>query len=98
MENRTLKELAAPNHNQQPLFIIFPPLEVPFELKYGLINLLPSFNDLAGENSYKHLKEFYVVCSSFRPQEVSEEHIKLRAFPFSLKDKAKHWLPDLPQG
>ncbi|KAL3506807.1 hypothetical protein ACH5RR_032189 [Cinchona calisaya] len=30
-----------------------------------------------------------------RPIGVSEEHIKLKAFPFSLKNKAKDWLFDL---
>ncbi|KAL3516809.1 hypothetical protein ACH5RR_023711 [Cinchona calisaya] len=31
-----------------------------------------------------------------RPTGVSEEHIKLKAFLFSLKDEAKDWLFDLP--
>ena len=96
--DRTLKKLAAPDLNQQPLCITYPNLEGSFELKSGLIHLLPNFHGLAGEDPYKHLKEFHVVCSSFKPQGVSEEHVKLRAFPFSLKDKAKSWLLDLPAG
>ena len=38
-KNRTLKELAAPDLNQQPLCITFPTLDATttFELKYGLI-------------------------------------------------------------
>ena len=96
--DRTLKELAAPDLNQQPLCITFPALEVAFELKSGLIHLLPTFCGLASEDPYKHLKEFHVVCSSFLPQGVTEEQVKLRAFPFSLKDKAKNWLLDLPEG
>ena len=46
------------------------------ELKSGLIHLLPKFHGLAGEDSYHHLKEFHVVCSSMRPTTVTEEHIK----------------------
>ena len=93
LENtRTLKELAAPTINQQPLCINFPNLEVAFELKSGLIHLLPSFHGLAGEDPHKHLKEFHVVCSSMKPAGVTEEQIKLRAFPFSLADLAKDWL------
>ena len=88
-EKRTLRELAAPNVNQQPLCIEYPTLEVAFELKSGLIHLLPTFRGLENEDPHKHLKEFYVVCSSMRPQEVFEEHIKLRAFPFLLTEKAK---------
>ena len=38
------------------------------------------------------------MCSSFRPQGIPEEQIKLRAFPFSLADRAKEWLFYLPPG
>lgn len=97
-QQRTLRELATPNVNQQPLCIEFPNIEVAFELKSGLIHLLPTFRGLAGEDPHKHLKEFHVVCSTMKPQGVSEEQIKLRAFPFSLADKAKDWLYYLPSG
>ncbi|XP_051127610.1 uncharacterized protein LOC127249062 [Andrographis paniculata] len=33
-----------------------------------------------------------------KPQGITEEQIKLRAFPFSLKDAAKDWLFNLPAG
>ncbi|KAK4397208.1 hypothetical protein Sango_1557400 [Sesamum angolense] len=33
-----------------------------------------------------------------RPQGVTEKQVKLRAFPFSLGDKAKDWLYSLPSG
>lgn len=96
--NRTLKELAAPILNQQPLCIEYPELDAAFELKSGLIHLLPTFCGLASEDPHKHLKEFHVVCSSMKPQGISEEQIKLRAFPFSLADLAKDWLYYLPSG
>ena len=82
--NRTLKELAAPDLNQQPLCIMFPTLDATttFELKYGLIHLLPTFHGLASEDPHKHLKELHVVCMSMKPTGVTEEKIKLRAFLF----------------
>lgn len=95
---QTLRELAAPDLNQQPLCIQYPNLNVAFELKSGLIHLLPSFYGLSGEDPHKHLKEFHVVCSTMKPDGVSEEQIKLRAFPFSLKDNAKDWLYYIPPG
>ncbi|KAJ8765423.1 hypothetical protein K2173_013181 [Erythroxylum novogranatense] len=97
-DNRTLRELAIPPINQQPLCITYPNLEAPFELKSGLIHLLPTFRGLENEDPHKHLKEFHVVCSTMRPQGVTEEQIKLRAFPFSLADAAKDWLFYLPPG
>ncbi|XP_071939302.1 uncharacterized protein [Coffea arabica] len=97
---RTLRELAAPDLNQHPLCITFPNLndDTPFELKFGLIHLLPSFHGLPGEEPYKHLQEFDVVCNSMKPPGITEEQIKMRAFPFSLKDSAKDWLYYLPPG
>ncbi|KAH9679091.1 protein kinase domain-containing protein [Citrus sinensis] len=95
---RTLRELAEPDLNQQPLCIQYVDLEVNFELKSGLIHLLPKFHGFAGEDPHKHLKEFHVVCSSIRPQGVTEEQIKLCAFPFSVDGLAKDWLYYLPPG
>jgi len=42
-----------------------------------------------GEDSHTHLKEFYIVCVGMKPNGVDEEHVKLKAFPFSLKGAAK---------
>ncbi|KAK4381781.1 hypothetical protein Sango_2933800 [Sesamum angolense] len=95
---RTINDMTSPDLNQQPLCIEYPNLEVNFELKSGLIHLLPTFRGLAGEDPHKHLKEFHVVCSGMRPQGVTEEQIKLRAFPFSLADQAKDWLYFLLSG
>ncbi|KAH9718388.1 hypothetical protein KPL71_022206 [Citrus sinensis] len=96
--NQTLKELAAPNLDQQPLCIENPNPQVNFELKSGMIHLLSTFHGLAGEDPNKHLKEFHVVCSTMKPAGVSEEQVKLMAFPFSLADSAKEWLYYLPSG
>lgn len=38
------------------------------------------------------------MCSSMKSAAVTEEQIKLRAFPFSLKDEAKEWMYYLPPG
>ncbi|XP_038708081.1 uncharacterized protein LOC120003252 isoform X2 [Tripterygium wilfordii] len=45
--DRTFKQLAAPALNEQPLCIEFPALGAAFELKSGLIHLLPTFRGLA---------------------------------------------------
>ncbi|KAL0440147.1 UNVERIFIED_CONTAM: Retrovirus-related Pol polyprotein from transposon.6 [Sesamum latifolium] len=95
---RTIKEMTSLDLNQQPLCIEYPDLDVDFELKSGLIHLLPTFRSVAGEDPHKHLKEFHVVCSGMRPQGVTQEQVKLRAFPFSLGEKAKDWLYSIPSG
>ncbi|CAN6547476.1 unnamed protein product [Malus baccata var. baccata] len=46
----------------------------------------------------KHLKEFEVVCSSMTPINVDGSILKMKAFPFSLMEKAKDWLYELAPG
>ncbi|XP_008229105.1 PREDICTED: uncharacterized protein LOC103328489 [Prunus mume] len=97
-DNRTLRELATPNTDQQPLCITYPNAEGGFELKSGMIHYLPKFHGFSTEDANKHLMEFHVVCSGMRPANVNEEQVKLRAFPFTLEAKAKEWLYNLPPG
>ncbi|KAI3523607.1 hypothetical protein L1887_01861 [Cichorium endivia] len=96
-EERTLRDWATQDVTQQPLCITYPAM-MNFELKSGLIHLLPSFRGLENEDPHKFLKEFHVVCVGMKPHDVTEDQIKLRAFPFSLQDAAKEWLYDLPPG
>ncbi|XP_073138467.1 uncharacterized protein [Henckelia pumila] len=98
--NLSLRQLGTPDLNQQALCITFPTLEAnaTFELKSGLIHLLPSFHGLVGEDLHKHLMKFHVVCTSMKPHGVTQEQIQLRDFPFSSKNAAKHWLYYLPPG
>jgi len=98
MANRTIRQLAAAPNEETLLYINYPVGETPFELKSGLIHLLPTFRGLKNENPHTHLREFHMVCSSMKPQGVTENEIKLRAFPFSLVDTAKEWLFYLPTG
>ncbi|RDX68002.1 hypothetical protein CR513_53059, partial [Mucuna pruriens] len=62
MENndRTLKELGTLD--------VYPQLELAqtYELKFGLIHLLPKFHGLVGEDPHKHLKEFHVAIRDTR--------------------------------
>ncbi|RDX85146.1 hypothetical protein CR513_33703, partial [Mucuna pruriens] len=63
-----------------------------YELKSGLIHLLPKFHGLAGENLHKHLKEFDMVCSTMRLPGIPKDYIKIKACSFSLDGAAKDWL------
>jgi hypothetical protein len=80
-QQQTLKELAAPNMENQLLCININD-NANFELKSGFIHLLPIFNGLAEEDPYTHLKEIHMVCVGMKPHEVDQEQVKLKAFPF----------------
>jgi len=66
-----------------------------FEIKFGFIQMLPLFYGLSNNDPYKHLDEFVEICSTIRLQNFSEDALRIRLFPFSLKDKAKYWLNSL---
>ncbi|CAN6567639.1 unnamed protein product [Malus baccata var. baccata] len=103
MDNRTLKELAASGlDNAAPLCIQYPTAAQgkieEFELKSSLLHHIPKYHGLSIEDPNRHLKEFEVVCSSMTPVNVDGSILKMKAFPFSLMDKAKDWLYELAPG
>ncbi|CAN6677805.1 unnamed protein product [Malus baccata var. baccata] len=103
VDNRTLKELSASGlDNAAPLCIQYPTAAQgktdEFELKSSLLHHIPKYHGLSMEDPNKHLKEFEVVCSSMTPVNVDGNILKMKAFPFSLMDKAKDWLYELAPG
>jgi len=78
--------------------IVFSPDASHFNFKSGIIQLLPSFHCLDLENPYLHLREFEEVCNTYNDLNCSMNTIRLKLFPFSLKDKAKTWLQNLRPG
>ncbi|CAN6711979.1 unnamed protein product [Malus baccata var. baccata] len=100
VDNRTIKKLSASGlDNAMPLCIQYPRAAQnktnEFTLKSSLLHHIPKFHGLSMEDPNKHLKEFEVVCSSMAPVNVDESILKMKAFPFSLLEKAKDWLYEL---
>ena len=60
-----------------------------------LVPLLPTFHGMENENPYTHIREFEEVCNTFNKDISNLELMKLKAFPLTLKDKAKIWLNSL---
>ena len=56
MGDQTIEQLTRAPDNDQPLCIAFPNGETYFQLKMGLIQLLPTFHGLSFEKSHNHLK------------------------------------------
>ncbi|CAL9012438.1 unnamed protein product [Prunus brigantina] len=103
VDNRSIKELSASElDNAVPLCIQYPGAAAGktdvFELKSSLLHHIPRYHGLSMEDPNKHLKEFEVVCSSMTPINVDGNILKMKAFPFSLMDKAKDWLYELAPG
>ena len=60
-----------------------------------LVPLLPTFHGIENENPYTHIRDFEEVCTTFKEGATDMELLTLKAFPFTLKDKAKIWLNSL---
>jgi hypothetical protein len=87
-----------PTRTSAPSCIVFPPNASHFNFKPDIIQLLPSFHSLELENPYLHLRELEEVCNTYNDLNCSMNTIRLKLFPFLLKDKAKTWLQNLRLG
>ena len=56
------------------------------------------FGGLLSDDLNAHITNFLEICDTFKFNGVSLDAIRLKHFPFSLRDKAKSWLNSLPPG
>ncbi|XP_074293573.1 uncharacterized protein LOC141620659 [Silene latifolia] len=89
-----IRETMAPKH------IVNPSIQRPriqannFEIKNALLNLVQD-NQFGGgplENPNDHLNEFLENCDMYKSNGVSDDAVRLRLFPRSLRGSAKDWL------
>ncbi|KAL5569788.1 hypothetical protein UlMin_026363 [Ulmus minor] len=92
---RTLKDYLHPNRTATPSCIMFPPNAQLPEFKPGMIQLLPNFHGLENADPYVLIREFEEVVATIQNRANVLDIVKLRFFPFSLKDNAKIWLYSL---
>ena len=57
----------------------------------SIIQSLPYFLGLSTKNPYDFLNEFQAICSTIKLIGFIEDALRMRLFPFSLKERAKHW-------
>ncbi|KAL2923755.1 Exosome complex component rrp46 [Bienertia sinuspersici] len=69
---------------------------VNFELKPQFIQFISndSLAGLANECPVSHIASFLEKCDIVKINNVSEDAIRLRLFPFSLRGRAREWLRD----
>ena len=99
---RALRDYAVPSINGADSSIRTPPIAANnFEIKPAIIQMIQTsvqFGGLATDDPNAHITNFLEICDTFKHNGVSDDAIRLRLFPFSLRDKAKSWLNSLPQG
>ena len=93
---RTLHDYLMPRVDQNISSIRRPTIAANnFEIKAALITMIIAtvqFNGLPSEDPNRHLQSFNEVCDTFRYNGMPEDFIKLKLFPFSLKNDAREWL------
>ena len=70
-----------------------PPIQANnFELKTATLQMLQNilFHGLSSENPNMHLTKFIEIYDTIKYNGVTEEALRLRLFPLSLGDRAKH--------
>ena len=92
---RSIRDHIHPPRVSAPSCIV-PPAEDVIVRPY-LVPLLPTFHGMENKNPYTHIRDFEEVCTTFKEGATDMELLKLKAFPLTLKDKAKAkiWLNSL---
>ena len=90
---RLMRDHLHPHRVSAPSCIIPPTEDV--AVRPYLVPLLPTFHGMENENPYSHIRNFEEVCTTFKEGLTNMELLKLKAFPLTLKDKAKIWLNSL---
>ncbi|GMI63452.1 hypothetical protein HRI_000014500 [Hibiscus trionum] len=63
-----------------------------------MINTLGHFGGTATEDARQNLRGFLDICRAFKIHGVHQDILRLRLFPYSLRDMAKQWLNNQPAG
>jgi hypothetical protein len=98
-DRRPLKEFSQPSDEEPSSSIVNPLIPANnFKLKPYLLQLVQhsQFAGLATENPKQHLKVFMQLADTFKSNGASPDAIRVRLFPFSLRDRARSWLDSLP--
>ena len=90
---RSMRDHIHPPRMSAPLYIV--PLIEQMVIRPHLVPLLPIFHGMESENPYSHIREFEEVCNTFKEETATVDLMRLKLFPFTLKDKTKIWFNSL---
>ena len=93
-----MRDIKRPVIEASPSCIILGDGLMNYELKAIHFSMLPSFHGLPLEDALIFLREFYTTIQTFPLHGLTEDELKMRCFPYTLKDRVKTWLINLPKG
>ncbi|XP_038680028.1 uncharacterized protein LOC119981100 [Tripterygium wilfordii] len=98
-DRRSLADYNMPTMDALQSSIRPPPITASsFRIKPFIISTIQqsAFCGLPHEEPTTHIAAFLEICDLLKYDGVSEDAVRLRLFPFSVRDKAKSWLRSLP--
>ena len=69
------------------------------DINVALLNLVMKdpFSGLPSEDAATHLNSFIDLCDMQKKKDMDNDIVKLKLFPFSLRNRAKTWFSSLPK-
>ena len=100
-ENTKLCDFSNTNKNDFISTLIAPPATSAesCDINTALLNLVmkDQFSGTPNEDDGSHLNTFVELCDVQKKKDVDNDFLKLKLFPFSLRDRAKFWFSSLPR-
>ena len=100
-ENTKLCDFSNTNNNDFISTPIAPPATSAesYDINAALLNLVmkEQFSGSPNEDAASHLNTFVELCDMQKKKDVDNDIVKLKLFPFSLRDRAKTWFSSLPR-
>ena len=96
MGGKTLRDLYKPARSKDVTKIVAPlGNNITFQIDHQFLASLASFHGLHPEDVLSYLEIFFDKYSTYQLVGISEEVMKMKFFPFTLKDRAKEWFKNL---
>ena len=100
-ENTKLCDFSNTNNNDFISTPIAPPATSAesYDINVALLNLImkEQFAGNPNEDATSHLNTFVELSDMQKKKDVDNDIVKLKLFPFSLRDRAKTWFSSLPR-
>ena len=100
-ENTKLCDFTNTNNNEFISTPIAPPATSAesYDIKAALLSIImkDQFAGTPNEDAASHLNTFIELCDMQKMKDVDNDIVKLKLFPFSLRDRAKTWFSSLPK-
>ena len=87
-----MRELARPMAPTSGSPLLLPTEARNYELRGFYFNILPSFGGKDNEDPLGFIRNFYNALEHLPLRELTEDQLRMRCFPYTLKEEASAWM------